>query len=67
LVSASGHQSNTSSIKGIFELVTAVVWPASAKSMDSGGPGGAGFIKARMVTNDSWIRVPWIPENFDSE
>lgn len=48
LVSASGHQSNTSSIKGIFRPAGTVVRVTRADDND-GGPGGRGLTKARMT------------------
>lgn len=55
-VSASGHQSNTSSMKGIPELEMADVLPATTTPADSGWPGGVGFTKARMTINEWWTQ-----------
>lgn len=56
-VSASGHQSNTSSMKGIPEPDMADVLPAITTPADSDGSGGVGFTKARMTINESWTHV----------
>lgn len=61
LVSASGHQSNTSSMKGIPAIADGL--PASAILADRGGPGAIGFTKARMTINKSWTHAPLISAN----
>lgn len=53
LVSASGHQSNTSSMKGIPEPEVAVVRPASATQVSKDGPGSIEFTKSRITMKES--------------
>lgn len=60
LVSASGHQSNTSSMKGIPDPVEVVVRPASATLADNGKPDGVDLTKARMTATQSLARASYV-------
>jgi len=47
-------------MKGIPEPEMADVLPVTTTPADSGGPGGVGFTKARMIITELWTEVSLI-------